>query len=158
MNNQSRQEVRTRHDSNQIGTPLRHYLLLCLIGLAFLAWPTAAAGQRLRSREDAARVIALEKLSVIDGVVSGAVANRSPHLLRDVELLVRYIWLWDDEYHPGKADPSMSIYHALSREIAPGGTVPFAFSPNPPLPKVSGGRFETTVSIMGYTEIIPQTK
>ena len=52
----------------------------------------------------------------------------------------------------------MSIYHALSSEIAPGGTLPFTFSPNPPLPKISGGRYETTVAIAGYTEVTPQAK
>jgi hypothetical protein len=123
-----------------------------------MAWPTATASQILRTREDAARVIALEKLSVADGVVTGEVSNQSPRLLRDVKILIRYTWLWDDEHHPGKTDPGMSIYHMLSKEIAPGGRLPFTFSPTPPLPKVSGGRFETTVSIAGYSEVIPQTK
>ena len=148
----------TRHRSNQLGNRRRNCLLSCLLGLALMAWPTATASQILRTREDAARVIALEKLSVADGVVTGEIANRSPRLLRDVQILIRYTWLWDDEYHPGKTDPGTAIYLVLSKEIAPGGRLPFTFSPTPPLPTVSGGRFETTVSIAGYTQIIPQTK
>ena len=132
--------------------------LASLLGLALMAWPLALSGQNVCTREDSARVLAVEKLTVTDGVVTGEVLNRSTRLLRDVQIFVRYTWLWDDEQHPGKTDPGTSTYYTLSKEIAPGARLPFTFAPTPPLPKVSGGHFETTVSIAGYTEVIPQTK
>jgi hypothetical protein len=46
----------------------------------------------------------------------------------------------------------------LPKEIPAGGRLPFTYSPSPPLPKAPGGRFETTVAIAGYVEVIPQTK
>jgi hypothetical protein len=133
------------------------------LGAFVLLWaiiPSAvtAPAQTLRSHEEAARVVTVGEYKVVDGVVSGEVWNRSPHLLRDVQLLIRYTWLWDDERHPGKTDPGTSTYYTLPKEIAPGARLPFTFSPIPPLSKVDAGRFQTTVSIAGYTEVIPQTK
>jgi hypothetical protein len=101
--------------------------------------------------------LSVEKVTVNDGVVSGEVFNRSTRLLRDVQLFIRYTWLWDDELKPGKADPGTSSYYTLQKELPAGGRLPFTFNPSPPLPKASGGHFETTVSIAGFTEVIPQT-
>lgn len=125
---------------------------------ALILWPITAPTQTLRSHEEATRVVTVGEYKVLDGEVSGEVWNRSPHLLRDVQLLIRYTWLWDDERHPGKTDPGTSTYYTLPKEIAPGARLPFTFSPIPPLSKVDAGRFQTTVSIAGYTQVIPQTK
>jgi hypothetical protein len=135
-----------------------HGLLAFVLLWALILWPVTAPAQTLRSREEAARVVTVGEHKIVDGVVSGEVWNRSPHLLRDVQLLIRYTWLWDDERHPGKTDPGTSTYYTLPKEIASGARLPFTFSPSPPLPKVNAGRFQTTVSIAGYTEVIPQTK
>lgn len=138
----------------QVPHGLRKIVLLW----ALILWPITAPAQTLRSHEEAARVVTVGEYKVVDGVVSGEVWNRSPHLLRDVQLLIRYTWLWDDERHPGKTDPGTSTYYTLPKEIASGARLPFTFSPTPPLPKVDAGRFQTTVSVAGYTEVIPQTK
>jgi hypothetical protein len=135
-----------------------HGLLAFVLLWALILWPITAPAQTLRSHEEAARVVTVGEHKIVDGVVSGEVWNRSPHLLRDVQLLIRYTWLWDDERHPGKTDPGTSTYYTLPKEIASGARLPFTFSPSPPLPKVNAGRFQTTVSIAGYTEVIPQTK
>jgi len=120
-----------------------------------LAYP--AGSQTVRERSEIASILAIEKLSVQDGVVAGEIHNRSPHMVRDVQLLIRYTWLWDEEFKPGKDDPGTSIYYALPKEIPPGGRLQFTYSPSPPLPKASAGRFETTVAVAGYSEVIPQT-
>ena len=118
----------------------------------------SAGSQTVRERAEIAPVLAIEKLSVQEGVVSGEIYNRTSHAIRDVLLFIRHTWLWDEEFKPGKDDPGTSIYYTLPKEIPPGGRLPFNYSPSPPLPKASGGRFETTVAIAGYTEVIPQTK
>ena len=89
--------------------------LASLFGLALMAWPLALSGQNVRAREDSARVLTVEKLTVTDGVVTGEVSNRSTRLLRDVQIFVRHTWLWDDEQHPGKSDPGTSTYYTLSK-------------------------------------------
>jgi hypothetical protein len=117
-----------------------------------------AGSQTVRERAEIAAVLAIEKLSMQDGVVAGEILNRSPHLIREVQIFIRYTWFWDEEFKPGKDDPGTSIYYTLPKEIPAGGRLPFTYSPSPPLPKAPGGRFETTVAIAGYVEVIPQTK
>jgi hypothetical protein len=130
-----------------------------LIALIVVFVPHEVFSQNLRAREDTAQILVLENVSVVDHSVSGEVVNRSPNnTLRDVQLFIRYTWLWDNETKPGKEDPGTSTYYTLSKEIAPGGRLPFTFKPSPPLGKVAGGRFETSVAIAGFTEVIPQTK
>jgi hypothetical protein len=129
-----------------------------LLGAAVTLWPDVALSQAVRSREEAQRILVIENLSAQDGVVSGEVHNRSDRTVRDVQLFIRHTWLWDDEFHPGKVDPGASTFHTLPQEISPGGMARFNFTPSPPLAKAAGGRFVTTVSVAGFTEIVPQTK
>jgi hypothetical protein len=112
----------------------------------------------VRTQQEIGRVLAVEKFTVADGAVAGELVNRSPHTIRDVQLFIRYTWLWANETKPGKEDPGTSTYYTLPKDIPAGGRLPFSFSPTPPLPSVSGGHFETSVSIAGYTEIIPQSQ
>jgi len=129
-----------------------------LSGAIFLGIPHTGFPQSVRAREDIARILAVEKINVADGMVSGEVYNRSANTVRDVQLFVRYTWLWDNETKPGKDDPGTSTYYTLPKEIPPGGSLPFTYKPSPPPPKMAGGHFETTVSVAGFTEVIPQTR
>ena len=97
--------------------------------------PTPVWPQSVKTHEEAGRVLAVEKLVVKDGMVSGEVINRSTHLVRDVQLFIRYTWLWDAEMKPGKQDPGSSTYYTLQKELMPGGRLPFTFQPSPPLAK-----------------------
>lgn len=117
---------------------------------------TSAQAQIVRSDEDTARILALEKVAVRDGAVTGEVRNKASHPVREVQLFVRYTWLWDDERHPGNVDPGTSAYYTLEETIQSGAKIAFTYKPSPPLPKIAGGRFETSVKIAGFTEIIPQ--
>ncbi|HEY7555665.1 MAG TPA: hypothetical protein VIH18_12735 [Candidatus Binatia bacterium] len=55
-----------------------------------------------------------------------------------------------------KTDPGTSAYTTLKQTIPLGERLSFTFKPSPPLPKIAGGRFETSVTIAGFTEIIRQ--
>ena len=125
----------------------------CFMGLG--VYPAAAIPATLLSADQAAQVIAIRDLTVKEGVVSGELLNRSSRRLRDVQLLIRYTWLWNDEFHPGQDDLGVAIYYTVEGEIPPGGSKPFAYRPSPPLPSRADGHFETVVSVAGYTEIIP---
>jgi hypothetical protein len=129
--------------------------IFILVSLAMILWSQDTVAQSIRSKDEVSRIIAIEKLAVKDNTVSGELHNLSPNTLRDVQLYIRYIWIWDNEFHPGNNDPSTSFVYTLPQEIAPGGRVSFTFSPSPPLPKVSGGRFMTAASEAGFTEVIP---
>jgi hypothetical protein len=115
--------------------------------------------QNVASQDQAGSVLTIENLSVQDGGVSGAIRNKSPNTVRDVQLFIRYTFLWKNEFHPGKDDPSAGFYQTVSGDIAPGGSLPFNFSPSPPLPRRSDGRFERpSVSIAGFTQVIQQKR
>jgi len=138
--------MKTRLALNVLG----FFALACL---SFGAFSPTAWAQAIRDREQTARIVSVEKVSVTDGSVSGEVINHSKNALRDVQLLIRYIWLWDNETKPGKNDPSASFYYNLPAEIPPGGRASFTFKPSQPLAKASGGHFETSASIAGFSEV-----
>ena len=129
-----------------------------LLVLTLLSWPEQGFSQTVGTKQEIARNLVVENVTVNNGSVSGVVHNKSSHTLRDVDLFIRYTWLWDDEYHPGKLDPGTSAIHTLKQEIAPGATARFTFTPSPPLPKIIGGHFDTSVSVAGFTEVIPQKR
>ena len=98
-------------------------------------------------------VLVIEKLGRC--VVTGEIHNESNNTVRDLQLFIRYNWLWQDEFHPGKDNPSVAFYPTISGELAPGKSLSFNFTPEPPLEKRSDGQFETpSVSIAGFTSII----
>ena len=137
---------------------LAGWLGLLIGAIIFLGASPTASAQTVRTQEQIARVLAVEKFTVADGAVSGELHNRSSNIVRDIQLFIRYTWLWDNEMKPGKEDPGTSTYYTLPKDIHAGGRLPFTFKPSPPLPDMSGGHFETSVSIAGYTEIIPQSQ
>ena len=135
----------------------RTMLVSLLLGLVLWAKPSFA--QNVASQDQAGSVLAIENLSVQDGTVTGGIRNKSPNTVRDVQLFIRYTWLWTNERHPGEDNPSAAFYPTMAGEIAPGGSMPFKFTPSPPLAKRSGGKFEApSVSIAGFTQVIPQSR
>jgi len=132
---------------------------IAVLALVLSALPQAGLSQSVRSKEEVARIVGVENLKISeDGTVSGEVRNRSSNTIRDVQLLVRYTWLWENETKPGKDDPSTSTYYTLPGEIAPNGRSPFTHKPSPALSRMPGGRYETSVSVGGFTEVIPQSR
>ena len=129
---------------------LGFFVLACLSLAAFhsIAW-----AQAVRDREQSSRIVSVENVSVTDGSVSGEVVNRSRNTVRDLQLLIRYIWLWDNETKPDKDDPSRSFYYSLPGEISLGGRTSFTFKPSQPVTNVSGGHFETSASVAGFSEV-----
>ena len=112
--------------------------------------------QTVLTQQQAGNVLAIEKVAAQpDGSVSGEIRNNSKNTVRDVQLLIRSSFLWKDEFHPGKESPSAAFYPTISGEIAPGGSLPFKFTPTAALPKRTDGRFEApSVSIAGFTQVI----
>lgn len=104
-------------------------------------------------REKAREEIVIRDVAVKDGEVSGEVVNRTGKLVRDVQLLVRYTWLWKNEFKPGKDDPSTAAYYTLPAEIPSGQSARFNYKPASPLPRRQDGRFEVSVALAGFTEV-----
>ena len=133
-------------------------IALIWLGSLVIALPNLAISQTVLTKQEASRVLVLSNVSAQEGVVSGEIRNNSSNIVRDVQLLIRYEWLWKNEFHPGKDDPGSSVYYNVPGEIPPGGTARFQYTPNPPLPKRTDGSFQVSVSVAGFTEVIPQRR
>ncbi len=108
------------------------------------------------SPDNARQVVGLEDTAVKDGVISGKLVNKSRRAIRDVELLVRHSWVWKNEFRPGEDKRSHADYYTVKTIIDPGQEFPFRYELPRALSSSPDGYFETTVSIAGFTEIIPQ--
>jgi hypothetical protein len=140
-------------------TQIRMIFVSLLLGLILALWPKPSFSQNVASQEQAGTVLTIDKVTVQDGTITGEIRNKSKNTVRDVQLFIRYTWLWANERHPGKDSPSEAFYPTVSGDIAPGGSMPFKFTPSPPLPKRSGGKFaQPTVSVAGFTQVIPQSR
>jgi hypothetical protein len=115
-----------------------------------------AIAATLITQDQTSQAVSIRNLSVKDGVVSGDLVNNSSRTLRDVQLLVRSTWLWNNEMHPGQDDLSDAVYYTAEGDIPPGGTKPFTYKRPTPLPSRTDGHFEVAVSVAGFAEIIPQ--
>jgi hypothetical protein len=144
--------------SKQTGTLMVFVSLL--LGFIFSFWAKPSFSQTVLTQQQAGSVLSIEKVAAQpDGTVTGEIRNNSKNTVRDVQLFIRHTFLWKDEFHPGTESPSAAFYPTISGDIAPGGSLPFKFTPTPPLAKRTDGRFEEpSVSIAGFTQVIPQSK
>jgi hypothetical protein len=109
-------------------------------------------------KETADQVLALEKIAIRDGEVSGELVNRSSQGVYGVELQVLYSWRWNNDFHPGRDDPGRAEYFKIDKEISPGQRVPFVHKPSPPLPARKDGTFDISIKVIGFTRIFRETK
>jgi hypothetical protein len=112
----------------------------------------SAWAETIVSRHQAAQDVLVSDVRAEDGAVSGVVVNNTGHEIQNVKLLVRYDWLWANEFSPGQDSPGRAIVHTLEEDIPPGGQVPFTYHPESPLPQRSDGHFQTSVVVLGYTQ------
>jgi hypothetical protein len=130
---------------------------LFLSGLvaASASWMNTAGAQNITTVETAAAKVEVRNLEVTGNLVSGEVVNNSPHALRNIELLVQYHWLWENEFKPGETPPGKSTFVTLDKELRAGEsvgfTVPVEETPSPE----RSGRYMTEVTLAGFTEVIP---
>ncbi len=130
-----------------------------VVGVALMIMsiePALTAADIVGSAEQVIQTVAVRNVTSQDGVVSGEIVNHTSKLLRDVELLVRHVWHWKNEFRPGSDNPGMASYYTVVKEIPPGGSVPFTYTQLSPQPSRADGQFETMVSVAGLTEVIPQ--
>jgi len=102
---------------------------------------------------EASKMVAVRNTTFQDNTVSGELLNLSSHRVREVELLMRHIWHWNNEFRPGANAPGAADYYTVKTEIPSGATERFTFRVPSPLPARSDGYFETVVTVAGFTEI-----
>lgn len=130
--------------------------LSCLnVMLAIFLWPwfSPASALTVLTEEEAARTMAITYRMDDRYTVSGTVVNKSPHLIRDPEVLIEYHWLWADEFNPGDNPPGKAAYVKVAKEIQPGRSASFTYTP-PSLPDRRDGSFLTEVSPAAFAVVV----
>lgn len=137
--------------------PAYAVLMAAMAAGAFSFGAGAAMAQRLASPAEAAKAVAIKDLKAGTSEVSGVIVNNTPHLIREIELLIQYHWLWTNEFKPGLESPGRVVSLKLDKDLLPGESTAFRYVPNPPLPNRQDGRFHPEVVVAGFTTVIPPT-
>jgi hypothetical protein len=122
---------------------------LCVAILLLAAAAPAAA------LDDPAAVdarIAVRDVRVRDGAIEATLVNRGPREIRDVRLLVDYVYHWPDEMHPGDESPGRAWPHVVPGPIPPGASQPVRFEPPGGLP-TAPGLFSPEIQVLGFREV-----
>ena len=95
----------------------------------------SASAETVLSSQDASRALSFEKLDVNPTKISGVIANKTPHTIKDVELMIQYHWPWKDERNPGHDSPGRTVIIPLNgQQLEPGESQPFSYTPQCSLP------------------------
>jgi len=88
-----------------------------------------------------------------NGDVTGVIENNSKADVRDVQVLVRYTWLWNNEFHPGpeSQNPGRAYFYTVHGSIPAGTIEEFSFEPPKPLAHRTDGRFDPMAQVAGFT-------
>jgi hypothetical protein len=130
--------------------------LLMIAAVALCAFGAARAGaeENLVAGKKASGAVTVRDVKNSDGSISGVLVNKTSRQLRDIRLMVHHTWHWKDELHPGDDNPGRVEYYTVTEPLGPNGTANFRYKPSPPLPvERTDGRFDTTLDVVGYTEI-----
>lgn len=100
-------------------------------------------------------VVVVDLKSDQTGIVSATLVNRLDHSVRDVRLLIRHEWLWNDEMSPGPdvLNPGRAVFHTVEGTIPAQGRREFVYRPEPPLRASPSGSFRTKVEVVGFSEV-----
>jgi len=112
----------------------------------------AQAGS-LASGEQVEKIAVVRDVQMRDSAVQGVIVNQSSRLLRDVKVVIHHNWLWKNERHPGDENPGRSEYYTVPGEVAAGGSLPFTYHLDPPLPQRADGHFVTSAEVISFTEV-----
>ncbi|HEY2388375.1 MAG TPA: hypothetical protein VGK30_15580 [Candidatus Binatia bacterium] len=125
----------------------------CALVAAARDVPAAALDKLIADDGPDRTVVVHDMSSTPQGNISGVLVNNSHKELRDVRLLIHHTWLWRNEMKPGDDSPGRVDYYTVRSQLPPNGEIDFKYRPEPPLPDRDDGRFETSVEVVGWTEI-----
>ena len=113
-----------------------------------------AHGQTVLAPQEAARIIRIQDLKATPSLISGVIVNNSPHIVRDIELLIEYHWLWANEFKPGVESPGRVVTFKLDKELKPGQSTDFRYTPDAPLSARNDGQYDPEVTVASFTTVI----
>jgi hypothetical protein len=136
---------------------MRLRTLAILTTMAFISpGLDAASAETVLSSQEVSRALSFEKLDVKPSKISGVIANKTPHTIQDVQLMIQYHWLWKDERNPGKHSPGRTVIIPLNEQLEPGESHSFSYTPPFSLPSRNDGYFMPEVDVAGFTTLVRQ--
>ncbi|HEY1373021.1 MAG TPA: hypothetical protein VGH50_11175 [Candidatus Binatia bacterium] len=129
-------------------------LLGAMVGALIFAAVVEVRAAEVTISDQQPQAIAVRNLKVQDGSVSGEIVNSSPNVVREVQLLIRYTYLWKNEMKPGEDNRSDAVFYNVEGEIPAGGSKPFTYRPSSPM-KEDTGRYALSITVAGFTQLIP---
>lgn len=120
-----------------------------------LVLATAALAGDAELDSQASKDVKVQNVALQGDTVSGVVSNTGRHPVRDVQMQITYVWLWNNERHPGTDNPGRTDFYTSPGEIPTGGSQPFTYRPSTPLPHRTDGHFAPSVNVTGFTEVVP---
>ena len=139
---------------------MKKYLIILAIFSAMVfifAGLDSASAETVLSSQDASRALSFEKLDVNPSKISGVIGNKTPHTIKDVQLMIQYHWLWKDERNPGHDSPGRTVIIPLNgQQLEPGESQPFSYTPQFSLPSRNDGYFMPEVDVAAFTTVVQQ--
>jgi hypothetical protein len=136
---------------------MRLLTLAILTAMVFLfAGLDSASAETVLSSQEASRALSFEKLDVNPSKISGVIANKTPHTIKDVQLMIQYHWLWRDEWNPGQDSPGRTVMIELNEQLEPGESHSFSYTPQFSLPSRNDGYFMPEVDVAAFTTVVQQ--
>lgn len=96
------------------------------------------------------RLVTVTDVRSAGPAVEGRIVNRSDATVRDIQLVVSDEFVWKNERAPGDESPGFAETITVRESIPPGGSVTFRTTRPEPPPRADG-RFETAVTVLGFT-------
>ena len=115
-----------------------------------------SGAETVLSSQEASRALSFEKLDVNPSRISGVITNKTPHTIKDVQLMVQYHWLWKDERNPGADSPGRTVILPLNEQLEPGESHRFTYTPEFSLPSRDDGYFMPEVDVAAFTTVVQQ--
>jgi hypothetical protein len=123
--------------------------------LLSISWLHLASAVEVITPDVAAQKVEIRNVQLQGNVVSGQVTNKSRYPLRNLELLIQYHWLWNNEFKPGDVSPGKAFYIVIDKELQPGESATFSAPLDAPTAPQADGYYMTEVTLAGFTEVIP---
>ena len=86
-----------------------------------------------------------------DGTIEGELLNTTADRVSDIQVLVRYSWLWLRESAKQREDPSWANTFTFPVDLKPGDSSPLSIPPLREMRDNQQGKFLISAKVMGYT-------
>ena len=127
-------------------------LIITMIILVFT--DGRANGQTVLAPQEAAAIVRVQDSKATPALVSGVIVNNTGHIIRDIEVLIEYHWLWANEFKPGPESPGRVVSFKIDKELAPGQSTAFRYTPDPPLSQRDDGHYDLEVTVASFTTVM----